>query len=209
MIHVHLAIDIYDHYSVFTEKDASAKYRQVKANRDGYGPFLKQIIYSSVILPFSALPIVIMYFNVDPTVDIAKKIFAALPAPITQSAFDSIPVRLLLPSLWILIRYLVIAVLALENLRISCLALLSIILLLVGFQDALGFQLELFNKSRRNTVVARHYNALKYVLKYREFMIVLGSLDPVLCFGSSIFLSGSVLLIVPYNYLIVRFCHVF
>jgi hypothetical protein len=161
---------------------------------------LKLLVHFAIIQPISAIPFVTKYLNVDPTIHILRQIFEALP--IIPYAFNSVS-PILLPSVMIVTRYLVIVFLMLELFRIILVGLFLLMTLVGQFQDALEFQVELFAKSK-NTV---RQDAFKYILKYREGIIIRDTFSPVISFGIQNFLLIGISVLVLVNYCIIKMFH--
>jgi hypothetical protein len=79
------------------------------------------------------------------------------------------------------------------------LAILLIICSFIQFQDAFGFQHEWFKESAGKSPAT-----VKSVSKYRETIIVCDTFYAVASFRLCVYLPGSILLIVLFNYLIIK-----
>jgi hypothetical protein len=149
-------------------------------------------------MSFYAIPVVIIYLNVDPLVLVYKQIFEALP--VIPVLFDSISARPLLTLVLLVVSYMIIAAFVFEYFRMIVLAQIIIVLFFGQAHDALDFQKELYNSSRSREAQI----ALKYVLKYREMLIIRESLYPVLSFGFLSVLFVTTLFLISENYLVIR-----
>lgn len=184
-------------YSLSVERDISARYKEAKYARARFGPLIKFAILVSPLVSFYAMPLVMIYFNVDPIVLLNKQIFEALP--IIPYLFSYISPNLL-PLVCLGVRYLTVVAYALEYQRMIVLAQIIVYIFFGQSHDALDFQEELFNKSKsRESQIA-----LKYVLKYREMLIIRDSFYPLINFGVLSLLFVAILFLITLNYLIIR-----
>jgi hypothetical protein len=152
----------------------------------------------SVLLAFYAIPVVIIYLNVDPLVLVYKQIFEALP--VIPVLFYSISARPLLTLVLLVVRYMIITAFVFEYFRIIVLVLIIILLFFGQAHDALDFQKELYNISRGlETQIT-----LKHVLRYREMLIIRESFYPVLSYGFLSVLVVTILFLISENYFIIR-----
>jgi hypothetical protein len=138
-----------------------------------------------------------LYLKVDPTVHIFSQLFKALP--IFPNATNSISASLL--SLVLLgFRYVFIAMLVLEHLRAILLGTFLIFLSVGQFKDAFDFQVELFKESKNSG----RQIALKYVLKYREILMIRDTFYSFLSLGLTTLLFTVTIFVICFNYVIIK-----
>jgi hypothetical protein len=159
-----------------------AKYAAIR-----YGLFLRLWFRVTLIFISLVLPCGVIYINADPTIQLVKLSFQALP--FIPFALNSVS-PFLLPFILTPTRYILIVIYGFEVSRMICFSVAIMLILATQFQDAFDFQLDFFQKSVNNPL---SQISLKHVIKYREIIIVRDTFNSSISFGPVIF----IVLLVP------------
>jgi hypothetical protein len=156
------------------------------------------MIYLSLVVPSTAIPVIAIYLNADATIHIANHVFRAFP--IIPYLLKSLFGRMF-PLFVLLFRYLIVIHPIYEVLRHLQILVLTIMLTVAQFLDAFGFHHQQFFQNFMNS---ERQVSLQHVFRYRETFIILDSFGDINSLGPFFALTGIIVSIVYINYCVIK-----